>query len=73
MGRIPIEAFPRTEGMSFVTTKKAKSDALKIATMLRISTSEYINRALTEYNSKFSKEIHLYNNVFGDGDIPVKE
>ena len=73
MGRISMEAAPRTEAMSFVTTVRTRSDLLKVSTMLRVSVSELINRALAESLSKYGREIQLYDNVFGEGDIPVKE
>lgn len=64
---------PRTEAMSFVTTPRTRSNLLKVSTMLRVSVSELINRELTEGLSKYGREIQLYDNVFGDGDIPTKE
>lgn len=73
MARIHMEAAPRTEAMSFVTDVRTRSNLLKVSTMLRISVSEFINRALTESLSKYGHEIQLYDNVFGEGDIPVKE
>ena len=73
MGRIQMGTVPRTEGMSFVTTPRTRSDLLKVSTMLRVSVSELINRALAESLSKYGREIQLYDNVFGEGDIPVKE
>ena len=65
MAKITFES-ARTEAMSFVTTRKTKDDVRKLTMMHRISFSELVNRALTDYMEKYKGDIEKYNNFFGE-------
>lgn len=73
MGRPLTGTLPKTERVSFVTTRQIKSDLGKIATIRRTSVNAILNEVWEDFVKSHQDLIDRYNEIFGEFDIQPKE